>query len=114
MSAVSGSLAIAGSTQKLSGNSYDSPAARVCWLKQKQAVLWKYFPTVSGVTLYSATPVTGVLARLWGVQRQSRPSPNGRRISSCTGAKSQGRLGFVLALKRTVTSWRVAPGATDA
>ena len=33
-------------------------------MKQKQAVLWKYFPTVSGVTLYSATPVTGVLRQI--------------------------------------------------
>jgi len=33
----------------------------------KQAVLWKYLPTVSGVTLYSATPVMGVLASLRAV-----------------------------------------------
>ena len=30
-------------------------------MKQKQAVLWKYFAAFSGVTLYSATPVTGDL-----------------------------------------------------
>ncbi len=67
ISAVSGSLAIAGSTQKLSGNCICWPAASVCWLKQKHAVLWKYFPTVSGVTLYSAMPVTGVPASVRAV-----------------------------------------------
>ena len=42
-SLVFGSAPIAGSTQKLKGKSIVCPPFNVCWLKQKQAVLWKYF-----------------------------------------------------------------------
>src|SRR5215471_3892722 len=48
-SAVSGSLAIAGSTQNVSGNCMSWFGASVCSLKQKHAVLWKYFAALSGV-----------------------------------------------------------------
>ena len=50
-SAVFGSSAMAGSTQKLTGKSICWPGIRLCSLKQKQAVLWKYFAAFSGVTL---------------------------------------------------------------
>src|ERR1043166_7099976 len=66
-SLVSGSSLIAGSIQKVNGNSIVCPGSRTCLLKQKHAVLWKYFAAFSGVTLYRATPVVADRALLCAV-----------------------------------------------
>ena len=59
MSAVFGSVAMRRIDPEADRELHLLVGARVCSLKQKHAVLWKYRPILSGVTLYTAMPVTG-------------------------------------------------------
>src|SRR5690606_42084101 len=56
ISRVFGSLNSSGSTKNETGMSTLWPASSVCSSKQKQAILLKYCPALSGVTLKEAWP----------------------------------------------------------
>lgn len=61
------SFSISGSIVKDTGIVTDLCGSKICSVKQKHAILKKYFPTCGGETLYTAVPVMVVSESLVAV-----------------------------------------------
>src|SRR4029079_279320 len=86
------SFGSAGSTMKTTGIRRVSPAASVCFRKQKQSSLRKYWPASRGQSLWIAWPVTGWSVVLTTSNSACVTAPGWMSVAPSTARNFHGRL----------------------